>query len=143
MSSDLLAFQLQDDGTLLQTPLVGDSSGVAATGVDLFLQRLIVELMTDKDSIPGLKGRGSIFLTRLRSKAATEADVFAAFAAAMISVKTNLAAEDKSTDPPEEKLQDAQLQQVKIKTGVVDLVIKAINQAGSSAVIVWPVTFRT
>lgn len=125
MSVDLAAFLVNPDGSVTQALADATVSGPAR-----LLQRVADELLTEQDSVPYLPGRGSPFLAYLRGRAATETDVFAAFAASAAGLRKNLQADETDADPDDERFLSARATGVVIGAGRVALKVLVTNRAG-------------
>lgn len=133
MSVDLAAFAVNPDGSVTQA--LADAT---VTGPPRLLQRFAVELLTEKDSIPYLPGRGSPFLAYLRGRAATETDVFAAFAASLAGLRKNLQADETDADPDDERFSTAKVTGITIEDHRVGLRVTVINRAQQPQRLVLP-----
>lgn len=133
MSIDLAAFVMNPDGTVSQSLNEATVSGPAR-----LLQRVAIELLTEKGSIPYLAERGTRFLTYLRSRAATETDVFAAFTASHTTLRRNLQSEETDADPDDERFFSARASRITVADGVVTLRVTVTNRAKTTHQLILP-----
>lgn len=141
MAFDVSAFRLQPDGTVLQQ-LQGADGGAIVEGVPRLAQRFCINLMTPIGSVPYDARQGTSFVPRLQAgQARTESDVLACFAAAMPTLGPNMAKEESSADPPEERFQSAVITQIAIGSGKVTMTVRVTNQAGTKVSLTLPLEF--
>lgn len=142
MTYDVAAFQ-QATGDYTQALITLNNNGVAISGTLKLAQRFILELMTEKGSIPYLPTRGTTFITEAKyGELITEVDVYSSFALALLDIATNLNDEELTTDPTDESFDTAQILNVIIGNESVSLNIKIISKAGTSQNIQIPLTFN-
>lgn len=104
MTIDIAAFRLQDNALAVQQLAGPGDRGITITGAAKLGQRVVLELMTERGSIPYLKDRGTRLVTKMRSgRIRTEFDLFVAFAAASLDVSRNLRSEETEDDPEDER----------------------------------------
>jgi hypothetical protein len=121
------------------------SSGETVTSEAKLAQRVILELLTEKQSMPFLSRRGTSLLSRLRSgQIRTEHDLFVAYAVAALDVSRNLRSEDASTDDPSSRYAGSRLRGLRLDTGsgLAELTIEITSKAGIKNVIYLPINVR-
>lgn len=139
---DLMAFQ--GATTAGPAPLqmaigLPGNSGTVATGVQKLAQRFLLELLTERGSMPYAAKRGCNFMTRLRAgRLRTTVDVLVEFSLAISQVETNLLADERSDDPPDERFAGAELLDVALGNGTIRLQILLTTAAGRSRKFILP-----
>lgn len=110
---DYLALQnikRKGDGLLSLALFNENTSGQICVGVQKLAQRWLLEFLTEQGSMPGLPTRGSEFMRVARSGGfRTRLNVSAAFAAANMTIRRNLVAEEYAGMPDDEKFASAEL----------------------------------
>jgi len=140
---DIRAFQPTVSGNFVQSVINPPINGTVITGPEKLAQRFIVELMTEKGSLPYRPTRGTTFITEAKTgQLATEADVFAAFSAALDTVAANLTNEESTTDPDNERYASAEINQLTLSGDLLNVKIAVTSLAGISANITIPLTFN-
>ena len=85
-------------------------SGQLTTGIAKLAQRAIIELLTDKGSMPYLPNRGTFFMLQIRSGIVrTSSDLFAAFSSAATDVVRQLRLEDTGSVPNDERIESLEM----------------------------------
>jgi hypothetical protein len=124
----------------LDQSLFGTDAGTICTGIQKLAQRFVLELLTERGSLPYSPTRGTTFMTRLQQGwLRTEADVFVAFSFALNDLELNLMAEEAVTDPDDERFASASLDRVFIEPGVVVLHVTVWSRAGLARKVILPV----
>lgn len=135
---DVACFRSQSDPTLPALQVLADAMGGAVVvGSAKLAQRVIVELLTEQNS-QSYMGRGTPFLTQLRNGTYTEADVLAAFAASRNILKSNLQAEEVSTDAPSERYVNSAIDKIVVGPEFVVLHLNVTSRAGLTTAILMP-----
>ena len=112
------------------------------SGIEKLGQRFIIELMTEIGSLSYLPQRGCDFVTAVRrGYVLSEFDLYATFAAAVLQASTNLQAEDRESDPDDEKLAGAQLASVTVGPDAVRLGVSVVGLAGTTVRLQVPLVF--
>lgn len=138
---DIAVFQPTQSGAWQPALATLTNTGRAIKGAEKLIQRFLLEFTTELGSMLFAPNRGCTFLTDLNhGKLYTEADILTAFNVALITITSNLAQEETSSDPPEEKFNGAALTYIAIGNGVITLKISVYNQAGQSGILVFPVS---
>lgn len=140
---DFLAFQKVDATKEAQLGLAlydEDTSGKICTGIQKLAQRWALEFLTEQGSMTHLPNRGCAFVTlvrqgRLRSKA----DLTSAFAAANLTVEQSLKNEEYVGMSDDERLQSAELAQLFIQPGYIELRVIIVSRAGGSRAAILPI----
>lgn len=118
-----------------------DGSASAVTGALKLVQRVVLELFTERGSMPFLPTRGSRFLTIVRSGGVrTAVDVHQAFAFGAADVERNLTADETPADPADERLVGLALLSFSLTPGRLTLSVRINSAAGSSVVVDLPIT---
>jgi len=137
---DLLGFRPDGRGPLLQSLFDEQSTGEIITGIGKLSQRFLLELMTDVGSMKFLPTRGTTFLQSIRQgKLQTEEDVLAEFNFAVADIRRNLADEDPTDTPDDERFSDAQVEAITIAAGQLQMTIALTSRAGESRQIILPI----
>jgi hypothetical protein len=116
-------------------------SGLRVSGQVKLAQRFLLHLMTIQGSILYRPKQGCFFISQLQQRMNNESDVFAAFAAAIGTVRTNMLAEELSTDPTNERFQAAQISQIAVAKGTVTATITVKSLAGTTLNMTIPLSF--
>jgi hypothetical protein len=119
-------------GQAIQSLFQGGGSVVSAGPVKV-AQRFYLHLMTPKGSVPYRPSVGSQFVPRLQQRAASDSDVFAAFASAMLDVTAAMQNEEAAADPPDERFRSARMTQLVVANGHITAVVQVNTLAGVSA----------
>ena len=127
------------DTRLTQTLVQTDQSGALITGIEMLVQRFLLELLTEQGSLQYLPTRGCSFMLDARHGMwRTPGDVFASFSAAMLDVKNNLIGDESDSDPDDERFASATLDSVAINQDRVTMSISLSSVAGVSRQVVYP-----
>lgn len=119
------------------------TSGKTASGLLKLCQKFVVELLTERGSVPYLPNKGSKFINRLRfGDIATEQDLTVAFSASLPELRTNLRAQENSSDPDNERYGSATLQKVIISPDLVEVRIAIRSRSGATASLTVPLHFQ-
>jgi hypothetical protein len=142
-SIDLLIFDdLTPNGeALLTQALVQDGgSGKVITGVQKLVQRFLLELLTDYESMPYDQDRGCLFLYEAKAGLwQTQLDVMGSFARAATRIARNLRAEEVATDPADERFGSVTLNSVSLSAGTAKVYFELQSLAGTSRVVIFPI----
>ena len=114
------------------------TGGATVVGSEKLAQRVVIELFTEQGS-QLYSGRGTTFLTRLRTGAYTEMDVLVAFVSVKNVLRVNLQGEEKPTDPAEERYVDSYVDQIIVSPGAVQLRLNVRSRAGLTTVVLLPI----
>ena len=89
------------------------------------LQRFLLELLTDLNTIRFRQGRGCSFLSDMRSgKVKTELDVYGVFGVAEHTVRTNLNAEETDDMPDSMRYRQADLTRIVLQPNLATLTVE-------------------
>lgn len=133
----------QPSGDTLVEPVLAQpgQGGKIVTGIMKLAQRFLMELLTERGSLKYQPLRGTTFMIQANTGGLrTTFDAEQAFQSELIDIKRNLRAEDSPKDPPDERLQDAQIQAVTILQGLVIYHILLTSQAGTTRKVIFPLT---
>lgn len=124
----------------LQQSFAGTSgAGEICTGIQKLVQRFVLELLTEKGTIPYDTDRGCTFLTdAVAGRLQTELDVIQTFNLALIDIIRNLQGEEAETDPTDERFSSARLLGMTLLPGYLSLRVQVTSQAGTSRVFILP-----
>lgn len=140
---DVLAYYgtAQPDFALLNPVLaLPGAGGEVVAGILKLSQRFLLELLTEKGSMPYLPQRGNTFIARAREGSLrTQFDALAAFSAALLDIRTNLQSEEKDTDPDDERYADAQINSITVYPGRLTLNVSVSSRAGTSRKVIAPI----
>ena len=111
------------------------SQGRLVTGKEKLAERVLLELLTSKESLRFLPRRGSEFLDLAGSgRALSELDAFAAFSMAAQTVITNLRSEEQTTDLDSTRIAGARLTHLAVGDDGVAATVVVTSRAGTSEV---------
>lgn len=140
---DLAAFQgfSARASQLLPALAAPGRGGEVLTGLAKLGQRFLLELFTEKGSLPFAPAQGSTFMTEARQGyIRTPADLTAAFTRAMLDIRQHLVSDTQATDPLDEQFADATLQGVDFSPGAAQLTVALASQ-DPAAQLILPVPF--
>lgn len=147
---DVLALQGSASGAATAPPLRQELAGAdvpggrIVAGITKLAQRWALEFLTEAGSLLYLPLRGCTFLTEARQGLLrNEMDVAQSFNISAGVVQRNLDAEDADTDPDDERLDTASLENVALHGGQLELRIRILSRAGSSRRILLPLEVST
>jgi hypothetical protein len=136
---DIACFHIPaDPATPMLQQLAVPAGGTTVSGSNKLAQRVVIELMTELGS-QLYSGRGTLFLTRLRTSAYTETDVLVAFSSIKPTLRNNIQTEELSTDDPAERYLDSYIDQIVITPNAVQLRLSIMSRAGLTTVLTLPV----
>jgi hypothetical protein len=140
---DVLAFddaKATGDALLTQTLVQPGQSGALITGIEKLVQRFLLELLTEQGSMPYALARGTFFMTQIRAgMLSTSQDLFAAFGAAELEIRTNLRTEeDVATNPADERYKSASLLAASLQGDLAVLTIQVMSVADVSRTVIYP-----
>lgn len=139
---DALAFQPVDGlkneiGLALYSE---DTSGRITTGIQKLAQRWALEFLTEKGSMPFLPERGNAFMVFVRrGRLRTQIDVISTFVTAGLQISRNLRAEEYAGMPDDERFDSAELLNVEILPGYINIRVMIMSRAGISRAVVLPI----
>lgn len=139
---DVLAFddaKAQGETLLTQALVKPNQSGALITGISKLVQRVLIELLTEKGSLLYDANRGTDFITQFRSGLIqTTQDLTSAFALAELDIRLNLGLEENTDDPADERYESMELLSVALATDTATLSIKVNSLAGDSRIVIYP-----
>ncbi len=140
---DFLAFdgmKVKGDTQLIQALVLPGQSGALITGIAKLVQRVLLELLTERGSLIYAPTRGTLFLTKIRAgMIGTSQALFAAFNAAELELRNTLKTEeDKLVDPADERYSQANLLSASLFGDVATLAIKVQSMAEDSRTVIYP-----
>lgn len=140
---DLSAFQDARAGAnvkLSQRLANPGEQGEAVTGILKLAQRWLVEFLTIRGSIRALPGRGSRFMSDLRSGSLrTTLDAEQAFNLAAKQVRQNLQREETEDTPEDEAIASTTLERLTISGDTLIIDVTLTSQAGESYTLIMPI----
>lgn len=114
-------------------------SGALIAGPAKLAQRFLLELLTEKGSMPHDINRGTFFMTQLRlGLARTSSDLFQIFASSELDLRTNLRLEDDSSFPADERYDSSELLDASFVGDSISLRIQLNSVAGESREVLFP-----
>lgn len=142
-TADILAYQVDPSDGMQEAvqSLTGDGqhSGKITTGVQKLAQRFLLELLTERGSMPYNPERGCGFLTDARRGVfQSQLDVFTSFSSALVDIRRNLRLEELASDPEDEKYASAEITQVIFSPGFAAVYVKISSVAGSTRTVIAP-----
>ena len=132
---------LKISGESLLTPALAlpGQSGALITGIQKLVQRFLLELLTERGSMPHALNRGTLFMAQLRAGVIrTSQDLFASFSVAALDVQTRLQLEELTTDPPDERFKKADLLSTDLSGDTASLTIQITSLADTTYTVVYP-----
>lgn len=139
---DLLAYQgAPGRGEVLaeQTLVRPGQTGQITTGIQKLAQRFLLELLTEKGSIPHLPNRGCQFMTDANAGTfQNQYDVLASFSQALVDITENLQAEESLSDPDDERFDSAEVENISFANGSASVTVRIYSLAGSSREVIAP-----
>lgn len=132
------------DTLLTQSLALPRQSGASVVGVQKLVQRFLLELLTDRGSIPYRPTRGTFFTIRFRSGAIrTSQELFSEFVSAELFIRTALSLEETAADPPDERYGEARLLSAELFADTAALSIQITSRAGNSRQVIYPLRSTT
>lgn len=116
-------------------------SGRTVTGVDKVAQRLLLHLLTRKDSIPQSTAGCEFLDLCLNGNVTTENDVFVIFASSLNTVVQAIQAEQLDTDPEDEQLAGVGIENLQLTEDSASLNIVIRTVAGDKKKLPVPLKF--
>jgi hypothetical protein len=139
---DVLAFQgatPQGSRLLTQALAPPGGAGLICAGIQKLAQRFLLELLTERGSMPFAQQRGTELISRARlGYLRTQLDVFAATSSAISDAQQNLWDEESDNDPEDESFASAELLAVTSLPGYASLTIRVTSRAGTSRDVLTP-----
>lgn len=132
---------LKERGESLLTPTLAlpGQSGALITGIQKLVQRFLLELLTERGSMPYALNRGTLFMAQLRAGVIrTSQELFASFSVAALDVQTQLQLEELATDPLDERFKQARLLAVDLSGDHASLTIQIISLAETDYTVIYP-----
>jgi len=141
---DVLAFQgaKLSGEVLLSNQLAGPGviSGEICTGIQKLAQRWLVEFLTITGTLLYLPLRGCDFMSLAQTgQLRTTLDAEQAFWLSELQVRTNLQAEEDTTDPDDERLDSVDLISLTVQTDTLKLYLQINSLAGTSRPVILPI----
>ena len=141
---DIVAYSgVQPHGEVLLTQelVLPGQSGQICTGIQKLVQRFLLELLTERDSMIYSPTRGCDFMIQARlGELRTPLDVLAAFSAALVDIRSNLLSDERPEDPDEERYDSASVLGVSSEPGWISLKIALNSLAGPARTIILPLS---
>lgn len=120
--------------------IFSENGGRAVSGVEKLVQRFVLELLTDKESMSLFPSTGTYLLKTLRETIIySESQIFTAFASAMVDVENSLKAEETSDTPSDEQFGNALLTYIELQLERIVLTISLLAKDGQSRLISIPI----
>ncbi len=110
------------------------------TGLYKLVQRFLLLLLTRLGSVPYDLAYGSTFMLDGAFGWRTALDVEQSFTLALTDIRRQLGAIAVAGDPADERFAAATLTKIQLSRKVVQLTMRIVSQAGSSVVVIAPVT---
>jgi hypothetical protein len=122
--------------------LVGASNtGAVLTGIAKLVQRVVLELLTDRGSLRYLPDRGTFLMPQLRAGLIrTSAELFTAFSSAAADVRLSLRNDTRDEDPADEKLQSIEMISAEIVNQTAIIRARVTSEAGENSEVYLPLT---
>lgn len=140
---DVVAYdniQPSGESLLQQTLAQPGEGGKIITGIHKLVQRYILELLTERGSIPHLPLRGCQFMEQARlGFFQTSFDVLASFSASQVDVRQNLQLEESISDPDDERFLSAELLTVTLTNGNASVTVQVTSRAKTSRQFIMPI----
>jgi hypothetical protein len=115
--------------------------GQITTGIQKLAQRFLLELLTEKGSLLYWPSRGTDFFKEARlGYFHTPLDVLASISAALVDIEQNLQLEESETDPADERYASAEVLAVTLNAGNASVTIRVTSRAGTSRVVIQPLS---
>ena len=136
---DVMALTVPAEGTG-SVELAFNKGGEITTGVQKLAQRFFMLLFTPRGSVPYAADVGSDFLLALANGGLRSvADVYTAFSAALVDVREQLLAQETTSDPNDERFDEAEIVNLRIDTATVYITVRLITVAGAEARYIAPI----
>ena len=139
---DYLAFDgaaISGESKLVPALVLPGQSGALITGIEKLVQRFLLECLTERGSLGYQLNRGTFFMSRIRAGfIRTSQNLFSEFAIAKIDIRNALVSEESSTDPADERYDDANLLSATLFGDEATLLITVHSRAGDSRKVNYP-----
>ena len=117
-----------------------DTNGKICTGIQKLAQRWAMEFLTEQGSMPHKPERGCGFMTWLRfGRLQNRTDAVSAFVAANMTIANNLTLEEYAGMPDDERFESAELSNLAILPGYMELRVIIVSRAGVSRLAILPI----
>jgi hypothetical protein len=137
---DVLAYdggQASGEVLLQQRLAAPGEGGKICTGIQKLAQRFLLELFTEKGSIPYWSERGTSFMTEAKAGwLRSQEDVQASLARAIVDVTRNLQTEETGNEPDDERFKSATIASVTYEQDHVRVYLELQSQDSSLSYIV-------
>jgi hypothetical protein len=122
---------------LLEQSLANEiDTGEICTGLQKLGQRFLLVLLTEKGSVKYFPDQGTAFMISLgQGRVHNETDMRAVFGLALQELTTQMLDDEEDTDPDDERFAGAELTQVTVIPGYVNLTIELSSRAESATII--------
>ena len=141
---DVLAFQgvaPAGERRLTQALAMPGTSGEICTGIQKLAQRVLIELLTERGSMPFAPRRGTSLMTRARlGYLRDQLDVFTAVSAALLDMQESLWEEESDDDPDDECYGSAEVLSVVVLADLLRIYLKVFSRAGTSREVILPIS---
>jgi hypothetical protein len=142
-TADLLAFHVASASLPALTALVPPTGALLCVGVQKLAQRWLLELLTERGTIPSLPNRGTTFMTEARQGLfRTTLDAEQAYALADDQAATNLVAEETDDMPDDERLDRTELLSLSLSGDRLTLRVQLYSKAGETVEVIAPIAVR-
>lgn len=136
---DVLAFQgvvAKGHVRLVQALALEGESGRVTTGANKLAQRFLIELLTERGSMPFWPARGTTFLLEVsRGQVRTVTQLFAAISRGLLDARRNLTSEETDSDPDDERYGSAEVLSVEISDGTAKVFLRLQSRAADAKLI--------
>lgn len=140
---DVLAYDgavARGEVQLEQTLALDGQSGKICTGIQKLGQRFLIELLTERTTMPFRPTRGTDFMYEARiGRFRTQIDVYTAMSRALVDLRRNLQAEESDSDPDDERYLGAEIISVEYVPGEAKIWLRVYSQ-DANAVAILPIS---
>ncbi len=124
---------------LRQSLAAPGEAGEICTGIQMLVQRFLIELLTEAGSMPYAPSRGTRLMTLLnQGQVRTQLDAIQAMQGALVDLQQNLWSEESSLDPDDERYDSATLLTVELTSAGIKYTLQVSSRAGTARKVILP-----
>lgn len=124
---------------LRQSLAAPGGAGEICTGIQMLVQRFVIELLTEQGSMPYAPLRGTRLMSLInQGTVRTQLDAIQAMQGALIDLQQNLWSEESDLDPDDERYDSATLIAASLTNNGIQYTLSVASRAGTSRKVILP-----